>query len=221
LAVNSSSRQGRKKNQAKKKKWALRLILGFFLALVGLILLSNLWIITNTHGRIYAKVEELPKTEVGLVLGTSQRVKGKPNSFFTFRMKAAASAYHTGKVKRLLLSGHRNSRHYDEPRAMKAALLKLGVREADLMEDGEGYRTIDSIKRAGTVFHLKRFTIISQRDHDYRALYIADVMGLDAVAFAADAPRFGSSLRVGSREVLARVKAIMDLHLPAALLPKD
>lgn len=181
---------------------------------VAVVAILNLWVMVATHGTIYNDLTQIPKNEVGVVLGTSPLLKnGASNPFFNNRMEAAATLYREGKVKKLLLSGHKASRHYDEPRVMEKALTELGVPKEVMVVDGAGYRTLDSIIRTGTVFGHKRFTIISQRDHNYRALFIARHEELEAVAYAAKPAPFLYSLRVGSREVLARVKAILDLYV--------
>jgi SanA protein len=79
--------------------------------------------------------------------------------------------------------------------------------------DYAGLRTLDSIVRAEKVFGLKRFTIISQRDHDERALLIAKYYGLDAIAYAADDVDFHYAVKAHIHEWLAQVKVVLDLYV--------
>ena len=61
---------------------------------------------------------------MGLVLGTSEKQRGGgDNPYFQFRMDAAARLFRMGKVKRLLLSGDHRQSDYNEPEAMRRALL--------------------------------------------------------------------------------------------------
>jgi SanA protein len=79
--------------------------------------------------------------------------------------------------------------------------------------DYAGLRTLDSIVRADKVFGLKRFTVISQRDHDERALLIAKHYGIDAIAYAADDVDFHYAVRAHIHEWLAQVKVVLDLFV--------
>jgi SanA protein len=184
--------------------------MGFFL-LFG-VLLANIWIVHSTEGKIFYTLKDMPSNDVGLVLGTSKfLITGKENKFFTYRMEAAARLYREGKIKFLVLSGNHDSVFYNEPNDMKKALMSLGVPENVMTLDYAGFRTYDSVIRCKEVFNQQKFTIISQSYHNARALFLANELGIDAVAFAAqDAPL---NLRNTVREFLARPKAILDVYL--------
>jgi SanA protein len=108
---------------------------------------------------------------------------GNPNPFFVRRMDAAASLYKAGKVRKLLVSGDNGRVQYDEPAAMRAALLARGVPEQDIVVDDAGFRTLDSIVRAREIFGVTRCTIVTDDFHLPRALYIASERHVDAVGF--------------------------------------
>src|SRR5581483_9360324 len=100
--------------------------------------------------------------------------------------EAAAQLFRRGKVKQLLLSGDAEN---NEPRDMKNALAARGVPAKVMTLDAAGVRTLDSVVRAKAVFGFSKFTIVSQREHDARALLIARHFDIDAIAFtAADVP---------------------------------
>jgi SanA protein len=165
-------------------------------------------------GRVYDRVDMLPAREVGLVLGTSEhRRDGGDNPYFKNRIDAAAKLYRLGKVKHLLLSGDNHLNGYNEPADMRRALLAQKVPGGVITLDYAGLRTLDSIVRAEKVFGLKRFTIISQRDHDERALLIAKHYGIDAIAYAADDVAFQYAERAHIHEWLAQVKVVLDLFV--------
>ena len=99
-------------------------------------------------------------------------------------MTAAALLYRSGRVRHLLLSGDNGTRGYDEPADMQAALLALGVPADAMTLDDAGFRTLDSVVRAGgEVFGQRRLTIITDRFHAYRAVFLTRQAGIDAVAF--------------------------------------
>ena len=202
------------------------------LLLVGLLLIilalaaMDLWITRSTAPRVHSTTDDLPTHEFALVLGTSPQVaNGRTNLFFKYRIDAAATLFHEKTVRQLILSGATGAGGYDEPEAMRQALLKKGVPDEAMLLDRAGSRTLDSVVRAKKVFGIREMIIVSQQFHDERALFIADRHGISAIGFAAkDVSRLGG-MKVKLREVLARAKAVLDLYLldkqPADLSPAE
>ncbi|MCB1230845.1 MAG: YdcF family protein [Verrucomicrobiae bacterium] len=184
-----------------------------FLGVVVALLGCNLWVVISTRERVYASVGNIPATPVGIVLGTSKHIApDQPNPHFDNRLAAAAKLYLEGKVRHLLVSGHREE-YYDEPRDMTKRLVDLGVPPTAITPDVAGHRTLDSIVRAREIYGLDRVTVISDDFHVPRALFIADRKGLDAIALRGKSVSFRDSVRARMREYLARVKAVIDLYL--------
>jgi SanA protein len=206
---------------ARLSRW--RLWLGGAALLVGLaggigggaIWGVNCWVVRSTRDQVHHVVADLPYRDVGVVLGTSRRTRdGRENLFFRYRINAAVELYEKGKIRHILVSGDNRTREYDEPNAMRQALIESGVPPAAITRDYAGLRTLDSIVRARDVFGLNKFTIISQEYHNYRALFIARHAGLDAVAFCArDVESSEFRLRNFVREVGARIMAVLDLYI--------
>lgn len=116
-------------------------------------------------------------------------------------------------MKALLVSGDNGSRQYDEPTAMKAALVAAGVPAERIVCDYAGFRTLDSVVRAREVFGQSRFLVVSQRFHNERAIFLARRLGIEAVGLnAQDVPR-SRALTTWLREYLARVQAVLDVTL--------
>ncbi|HRQ89137.1 MAG TPA: ElyC/SanA/YdcF family protein [Bacteroidia bacterium] len=181
---------------------------------VALVAACNLWIVLSTRDRVHDSAATVEAREYGVVLGTSKKSgPDTPNQHFENRMAAAAALYHEGKVRRLLVSGYRDSRYYDETRDMLAKLKELGVPADALLADDRGVRTLDSIVRAKTVFGVDRAVIVSDDFHVNRALFIADHEKLDAIALRSESVDYDDSRKVRMREYLARVKAVIDLYL--------
>jgi SanA protein len=129
-------------------------------------------------------------------------------------MEAAAKLYQSGKVRHLLVSGDNHVIGYDEPTDMRDALAAAGVPTNAITRDYAGFRTLDSVVRAQSVFGLTNFTIVTEEFHCPRALWIARQHGLNAVAFAApDLLSKRWTLRVKAREALARVLCGLDLYV--------
>jgi SanA protein len=179
--------------------------------LLSIILACNIWIITATRSQVFYDIPLLPVNRDGLVLATGKRIEqGRLNQHFLRRVDAAAALYHAGKVQRLILSG---DKAHDEPMELKRALLERGVPESALVLDNYGLRTLDSVVRARAVFHCGNLTIISERFHDFRALFLSRYYGINAVAYAPQDLPFRWMIKSTVRETLARVKAILDLYV--------
>lgn len=175
---------------------------------------ANAWVVGSSRAYVFDDIQALPNNDVGLVLGTSPYTRqGNHNLLFKYRIQAAATLYKAGKVRHLLLSGANPDKTYNEPRKMYQALRKAGVPDSAMTMDFAGLRTLDSMVRAGQVFGLTRFTIISQRFHDYRAVFIARHEGLDAVAYNSPREDARQNLRTEAREFGARAKAVVDLFV--------
>ena len=156
----------------------------------------------------------IPKNRVALVLGTGKRTgRGNINLYFKYRMEAAAKLYHAGKVQHLLLSGDNHTKGYDEPTEMRDYLIGLGVPASAITLDYAGFRTLDSVVRARKILGQTELTVVSQRFHNERALFLCKQNGIEAVAFnAKDVPR--AYHRYGPvREALARTKAVLDVYV--------
>jgi SanA protein len=157
---------------------------------------------------------DLPPAELGLVLGCSPNLgDGRPNLFFRKRILAATELYRAGKVERLLVSGDNGRRGYDEPSAMKEALIQAGVPAAHIGRDFAGFRTLDSVLRAQQVFGARKVIIVSQRFHAERAIYLARAHGLDARGFVAGDVHGPEGAKVRLREVFSRIAAVLDVHI--------
>jgi SanA protein len=178
------------------------------------VLLCNWNVVKTTEKKVFFDVKKIPSNDVGLVLGTSKYVaRGKENLFFRYRMEASALLFKEGKVKYLILSGNKEAETYDEPKAMKNALTKLGIPETAMLLDTAGYRTYDSVLRCKEIYGQEKVTVISQNFHNARALYLCEHEGIEAVGFAAQDVPDGYSYKTLAREYLARPKAMLDVYV--------
>ena len=193
----------------KWKRWLRRLLILAGAAVV----LGNLWIEVRAWRRVHSVLENVPPSEVALVLGTSYKLRGgAPNPFFAGRIAAAAGVYHAGKARHLLLSGNRTGAH-DEPTAMREALAAHGVPESATTPDYAGFRTLDSCARAKQIFGVARLTIVTDDFHAARAVLLARHFGIDAQAYCSEPMSLRSSKKTRLREIGARGKALLDLYV--------
>jgi len=193
------------------KKWLMMGGIGFLL-LLFFIWICNFWVEQSTSKQVFEDIKRIPFNAVGLVLGTSKYLKGGyQNPYFYYRIEAAAQLYHAGKVKHLLVSGDNSLKSYNEPKQMQAALMKKGVPESAITLDYAGFRTLDSVVRSKAVFGQQKITIISQKFHNQRALFIANRRGVTAVGYNAKDVSLRLGIKIRLREYLARCKAILDI----------
>lgn len=190
------------------------LSIGVFLLLAFMFTVyANVRVENTARGRIYTDMDSIPYNKVALLLGTNPlNRKGRPNPYFTNRINTAAKLYHAGKIDFIIASGDNHTLQYDEPTAMRDSLIAHGVPEERIILDFAGFRTLDSVVRAKEIFGCDSLTIISQEDHNARALYLADANGIDAVAISAPfrAGRWVRT-RLALREWLARDKMMLDI----------
>ncbi len=87
------------------------------------------------------------------------------------------------------------------------SLVARGVPADRIILDYEGTTTRNSIYKAGQIYDLDSFTIISQKDHNERAIFLAGLCQIKAVGYNA-APSHIRRNRIKNtlREYLARVK---------------
>ncbi|PSU34384.1 SanA/YdcF family protein [Photobacterium lutimaris] len=181
--------------------------------IISCILLIDRWFSDQASPRIFDNTQTTPSRSVGLVLGTSKYIAKSLNPYYQYRIDAAKQLYKEGKINILLLSGDNAHRSYNEPWTMKRDLLKAGIPDQDIVLDYAGFRTLDSVVRAKSVFDANHFVIITQRFHCERALFIADRNEIDAICLAVPEPKGMAGLKIRTREVLARIKAIIDVYI--------
>lgn len=194
--------------------------------LVSLILLvwSNLTVYWTSKDYLFDKVDEVPKSEIALLLGTSKFTKRNTlNQYFAFRIDAAVKLYKAGKVKYILISGDNGRKEYNEPEDMKQELIKRGIPKGKIVLDYAGFDTYDSVLRAKLVFGQKNIIVVSQKFHNQRAVYIGRKNDLNIVGFNTKEVRVSYAFLTKFRELFACVKAFVEVKLgvePHFLGPK-
>ncbi len=193
-------------------KKVIKIFLYLVISTLLVIFISNYTIIYTTQNKTFDTIEQIATNRVGLVLGTSKKlVDGTNNLYYTYRIEAAVQLFKAKKIKFILISGDNGTRYYNEPKTIKQDLIKAGIPTEKIFLDFAGFRTLDSMVRAKEVFGLQQVTIISQKFHNERAIYLANKKGLKAVGYNAKDVFGRTGLKVKARELLARVKVFIDL----------
>ncbi len=164
-------------------------------------------------GILYDDVAKIPHRSAGLVFGCSEKLGQRENLYFKYRIEAAAKLWHAGKVDFLIVSGDNREKYYNEPVAMRNALVKAGVPLNKIVCDYAGLRTLDSVVRAKKIFGLNEVTFVSQQFQNERAAYIAKAHGMDVLGYNAQDVEGYAARKTEDREVLARVKMWIDINI--------
>ena len=200
-----------------KRRRLLRRLGYLVLAGVAFVVACNLAVLVAAAGRVtpMGRAAEAPARRAAVVMGCVPKLRGGwDNPYFTARIEAAAELWRAGKVEAFVVSGDNHVEWYDEPTEMKAALVAAGVPEDRVVCDYAGFRTLDSVVRARTIFGLDSFLVVSQDFHVRRAIFLGRCRGLDVRGYAARGVPFGRrSSRTIVREPLARVAAVLDVLL--------
>lgn len=184
------------------------------LAAVGSLWFADAAVRSSAAGRSHAQVDAVPESRAAVVLGCSRYLPdGRENLYFRHRIAAAVRLYESGKVEYLVVSGDNSRKDYDEPSAMREALMELGVPAERIYRDYAGFRTLDSVVRAQEIFGLDAPVFVSQRFHNQRALYLARSRGMEATAYEAWEPPLRYAMRTRAREVAARAAAVLDMRV--------
>lgn len=185
----------------------------FFLLFIFVFTLIAKYIVTEkTKKYLFSDVNLIPHNKVGLVLGTSKYLlNGQINLYYQYRIDATVALYNAKKIDFVLISGDNSNENYDEPSTFKADLVALGIPEDKIYLDYAGFRTLDSVVRSKAIFGQDSITIISQKFHNERAVYLALNHNIKAFGFNAQGVTKRYGIKTHTREYLARVKMLLDL----------
>lgn len=195
------------------KKWIVAAVIAAVMAVFIVILVCDGLVRSYAGDKTFDTVEAIPHCKVGLLLGTAPITpEGEHNYYFDYRIEAAARLFQAGKIDYILVSGDNHDRDYDEPTCMRDSLVAHGVPADRIVLDYAGFRTLDSIVRAKKIFGQDSLTIISQKFHNERAIYLAKSSGISTLGYnARDVSRWSKYIKIHGREYLARVKMFLDL----------
>ena len=143
--------------------------------------------------------------DTAVVFGAKVHEGGTLSHMLQDRMDTAIALYKNGSVKMLLLSGD-GSGKWSEVEYMKKYAVENGVAKEDILLDGEGFSTIETVRRAKDVFGVEKCVLVTQKYHLYRAIYSAEKSGMDVAGASADVRTYAGQFYRDVREVLARVK---------------
>ena len=186
------------------------MFMGFVVALVFLfVLIINVNIVAITNNDIYMidEIDQIPDDyDCILILGCGVNANGKPTPRLYDRIMTGLEAYNSDCSKIIFVTGDSEESDYTETIAMKNTLIENGVYEQNIICDGYGLSTYESIWRAKNIYGYNKILIVSQKYHLNRAIYIAEHLGLEAIGLDAALKTYSKQPYYSFREFFARIK---------------
>ena len=130
----------------------------------------------------------------------------KPSSMLEDRLLEGISLYENNVSTKIIMSGDHGREEYDEVNIMKKFAIEKGVPSENIFMDHAGFSSYESIYRAKEIFGANKIVIVTQEYHLYRALYIANQLGIEAYGVGADPRQYVGAAYRELREILARNK---------------
>ena len=183
---------------------AAAVLLAFALAVLLATGIVNAVVVGTAAGNICEFTAE-DGYDTAVVFGAKVHEGGTLSHMLQDRMDTAIALWREGKVKKLLVSGDGRG-PWSETKYMKLYAMEKGVAEEDILEDGEGFSTIETVTRAKELFGVEKCVLVTQKYHLYRAIYAAESLGMDVRGASADVRTYYGQLYRDVREVMARVK---------------
>ena len=181
--------------------------------LVGLIIVIlivlgiNLYVKQETKNQIITSKDYYNLEDIDCILILGAGIwKDRPSHMLEDRLLQGIELYKNNVAHKIIMSGDHGRKEYDEVNVMKDFAIEKGVPTQDIFMDHAGFSSYESIYRAKEIFEAKKVVIVTQEYHLYRALYIANSLGLEAYGVGADSRQYIGATYRELREILARNK---------------
>ena len=180
-------------------------------AAAAVIVLGINFIVVGMGGRDLVSEKDMLKessfrADCIIVLGAQVKADGTPSKMLRDRLDEGIRLYEAGAAPKILMSGDDGQVEYNEVAAMAAYAEDAGVSKKDLFLDHAGFSTYESMYRAQYIFGVKRAIVVTQKYHEYRALYIGQRLGMDVRGVSAADINYAFQGFRDIREVMARDK---------------
>ena len=176
-------------------------------AIAVIVLGINLYVRLSTKNQIIKENEYSNLSDVDCIIILGAGIWGdKPSPMLEDRLQEGINLYQKGVSDKIIMSGDHGRKEYDEVNIMKNYAIEKGIPSENIFMDHAGFSTYESIYRAKDIFQAKKVVIVTQKYHLYRALYIANRLGLEAYGVGADPRQYVGATYREIREILARDK---------------
>ena len=156
----------------------------------------NFYVKASTKKQIIdneSELSNLSDVDCILILGAGVR-NNAPSPMLEDRLLKGIELYNKNISNKIIMSGDHGREEYDEVNIMKDFAIDKGIKSEDIFMDHAGFSTYESIYRAKEIFEAKKIIIVTQSYHLYRALYIANSLGIEAYGVSADLRTYTNQL---------------------------
>ena len=176
--------------------------------IIAIIVLGmNLYVRISTNKQIIKENDYTELSDVDCIIILGAGIWGdKPSPMLEDRLLEGIKLYQNSVSDKIIMSGDHGRKEYDEVNIMKNYAIEKGIPSENIFMDHAGFSTYESIYRAKDIFEAKKVVIVTQEYHLYRALYIANQLGLEAYGVGADPRQYVGATYRELREILARDK---------------
>lgn len=143
-----------------------------------------------------------------LILGAGVWANNQPSPMLTDRLEEGIRLYKEGISEKIIVSGDHGRVDYDEVNVMKKYLIDAGIPSENIFMDHAGFSTYESMYRAKEIFGTQKIVLVTQEYHMYRALFICNSLGIEALGSPADPRVYAGAFMRNVREWIARDKDI-------------
>ena len=178
------------------------------IVVIAIIILGiNIYVRLSTKNQIIEEDEYSNLSDIDCIIILGAGIWGdKPSPMLEDRLLEGIKLYQNGVSDKIIMSGDHGRKEYDEVNIMKEYAIEKGIPSENIFMDHAGFSTYESICRAKDIFQAKKVVIVTQKYHLYRALYIANKLGLEAYGVGADPRQYVGAFNREVREILARDK---------------
>ena len=190
----------------------MKKILIFVIIAIAIIVITilgiNLYVKISTNKQIITEDEYTGLKDVDCIVILGAGICGnQPSPMLEDRLLEGINLYQKNVSNKIIMSGDHGKEEYDEVNVMKNYVIENGnIPSEDIFMDHAGFSTYESIYRAKEIFNVKKIIIVTQKYHLYRALYIANQLGIEAYGVGSDPRQYVGATYREAREILARDK---------------
>lgn len=167
----------------------------------------DLYVKLSTKKQIIQENEYSKLSDIDCIIILGAGVWGdKPSPMLEDRLQEGIKLYQNNVSDKIIMSGDHGRKEYDEVNLMKNYAIEKGIPAEKIFMDHAGFSTYESIYRAKEIFGAKKVVVVTQTYHLYRALHIANSLGLEAYGVGADPRQYEGAINREIREILARDK---------------
>ena len=192
-----------------KKKLKKILIALAILIVLGVILVLgiNAYVKASTKNQIIKNNDYSNLQDIDCIVILGAGVWGEnPSPMLEDRLLEGIKLYENNVAPKILMTGDHGREEYDEVNVMKKFAMDKGVSSGDVFMDHAGFSTYESLYRAKEIFEADKVVIVTQEYHLYRALHIANELGIEAYGVNSDPRQYVGATYREIREILARNK---------------